>query len=132
MQAIEAAQRLLSFDPAHESVHRMLMRLYIEQGSRGAAIRQYQWCVASVQRELGTDPDSETRKLYDAMVRRADRGSGHALQRPSKMASARIPSLGGAIARHESPLVGREEPLGDLRRAVDAACSGAALRLRHR
>jgi DNA-binding SARP family transcriptional activator len=34
-QAIEAAHRLLAFDPAHEAVHRTLMNLYIEQGTQG-------------------------------------------------------------------------------------------------
>ena len=44
---------LLALDPLQEPVHRTLMRLYAQSGRRGAALRQYQACVAALQRELG-------------------------------------------------------------------------------
>src|SRR5579862_838892 len=47
-QAVEAAQRLLRFDRAHEVAHRALMRLFDERGQRAAALRQYGSCVTSL------------------------------------------------------------------------------------
>ena len=73
--AILTAVRLLALDPLQESVYRALMRLYARQGRRGAALRQYQMCVAALQRELGTEPEAETTKLYREIVRRQSGGA---------------------------------------------------------
>jgi TolB-like protein/Tfp pilus assembly protein PilF len=62
--AIETAQRLLQLDPAREKTHRMLMRLYIAAGQRAHALRQYQQCCDTLQRELQAKPDVETERLY--------------------------------------------------------------------
>jgi DNA-binding SARP family transcriptional activator len=61
--AIQTALRLLTLDPLQESVHRSLMQLYAETGRQGAALRQYQLCVATLQRELRTEPETETKAL---------------------------------------------------------------------
>src|SRR5262245_14831194 len=50
--AIETAQRLLQLDPAREETHRLLMRLYAADGQRAQALRQYQQCRETLQREL--------------------------------------------------------------------------------
>ena len=63
-QAVQTAVRLLGLDPAQEAVHRTLMRLYARQGRRGAALRQYQACIAVLERELGLEPEAETKQLY--------------------------------------------------------------------
>ncbi len=62
--AIQTAGRLLALEPAEESVHRGLMRLYVRQRRRTAALRQYELCRAALQRELGLEPESLTRQLY--------------------------------------------------------------------
>jgi DNA-binding SARP family transcriptional activator len=126
--AIETAQRLLAFDCAHEAVHRMLMRLYVEEGRRGAALRQYQLCVGSLQRELGTDPDEETRKLYESILRGGSarsptRGADNEQGVPIVSSPSDKPCLDASV-RHETPLIGRAAPMGELGRAVDAACRG--------
>ena len=64
-RAIETAQRLLSFDALREDAHRALMRLYAEHGQRGRALRQYQLCCDILGRELGVQPEAETKRLYD-------------------------------------------------------------------
>lgn len=61
--AIATAQRLLQIDPFHEETHRALMRLYVEQGNRALALRQFQICRNSLQRELGVKPEAETEQL---------------------------------------------------------------------
>ncbi len=63
--AIRVALRLLRLDPSQESVHRLLMRLYAEQGRPRLALRQYEVCRDILQRELGEEPDRETRRLAD-------------------------------------------------------------------
>jgi DNA-binding SARP family transcriptional activator len=64
--AIQTGIKLLAMDVLQEPVHRALMRLYAEHGRRGAALRQYQQCVRALQRELGVEPETETRELYHA------------------------------------------------------------------
>jgi len=66
--AIQTAVRLLALDPLQEAVHRALMRLYSQQGRRGAALRQYQFCVAVLQKELGVEPEGPTKRLYEEIL----------------------------------------------------------------
>jgi DNA-binding SARP family transcriptional activator len=67
--AVGTTLRLLTLDPLQEPAHRTLMRLYAEQGRRGSALRQYQQCVAVLQRELGIEPEAETKALYQEILR---------------------------------------------------------------
>src|SRR5262245_40156758 len=67
--AIGTALKLLTLDPLQEPVHRALMRLYAEVGRRGTALRQYQQCVGVLQRELGVEPEAETKALYQEILR---------------------------------------------------------------
>ena len=126
-QAIATAIRLLAFDHTHEAVQRTLMRLYVQQGRRGTALRQYQSCVESLQRELGADPDPETRKLYEAILRD---GAGTVNRKPYRESDSRVvsrdesPSASGH-RRTETPLIGRTAELARLSAAVDAMCRGA-------
>ncbi len=68
--AVQTAQRLLALDPLQEAVHRGLMRLYARLGRRSAALRQYQVCVQVLRRELGVDPEADTRRTYETLVQR--------------------------------------------------------------
>ncbi|MGH2625100.1 MAG: AfsR/SARP family transcriptional regulator, partial [Anaerolineales bacterium] len=67
--AVQSALRLLALDPLQEAVHRTLMRLYAQLGRRDAALRQYQECVEVLQRELGVEPEPETKTLYQEILR---------------------------------------------------------------
>src|SRR5205823_203330 len=44
--------------------HRTLMRLYVRQGRPAQALKQYQVCTEVLRRELGVDPEAETKRLY--------------------------------------------------------------------
>lgn len=115
-RAIEATMRLLSIDSLQEPVHRALMRLYVRAGRQDAALRQYQVCADVLRRELGTDPEPETRALYQDLLRRRPT--------PAVLRPRSVPTpLPGA------PLVGREEELARLREARDVAwrSGGAAV-----
>jgi DNA-binding SARP family transcriptional activator len=124
-RAIQTAVRLLGLDPLQEAVHRTLMRCYARQGRRGAALKQYQSCVAALQRELGTAPEAETKTLYQELLRRpaegteADARAGQRA-RPARAVSAPAPDLPAA----DTPLFGREVEIDRLRQALAGARGG--------
>ncbi len=66
----EAAQMLrlaLEKDPALESVHRSLMRIFARQGQSTRAFRQYDMCREVLQNELGVGPSPETKEVLEAV-----------------------------------------------------------------
>ena len=69
-QAIPYARRLITLDPLNEASHRQLMHLYIQAGQHSAALKQYQACEQILRRELGVDPQPETRELYKKIRKR--------------------------------------------------------------
>lgn len=109
--AIQAALRLLAIDPLQEAVHRTLMRQQMSQGRRAAALQQYQACVSHLQRELGAEPDEESRQLYREILRAI--GSGSASTGAS---NPTVPITRTRAA--EAPLIGRQAELGRLREAA--------------
>jgi DNA-binding SARP family transcriptional activator len=64
--AIDAAQRSLAIDELAEDMHRRLIALYAAAGDRTSAVRQFERCIAVLDRELGVDPLPETRAAYEA------------------------------------------------------------------
>jgi len=121
--AIATALRLLALDPLQEAVHRALMRIHARQGRQDAALRQYQVCVDVLQRELGIEPEPETRELYRTLLGR--RASGTAEASSPTTAPARPPS--SARPRGESgitPLIGREGELARLGEVLDEVFAG--------
>ena len=107
--AVQIALRLLTFESFDETVHRTLMRLYAESGRRGAAMRQYEDCVEVLGRELGVEPDAETRDLYRRLIFQGVRPP--AVPRTPRTAptpGARAPRTHGIYTTlRGTPLVGR-------------------------
>lgn len=62
--AYRYAWRYVDLAPLEESAHRQLMRILTLSGRRNAALQQYQFCKAIIQRELGIEPSAETKQLY--------------------------------------------------------------------
>jgi DNA-binding SARP family transcriptional activator len=109
--AVQTALRLLALDPLQEAVHRTLMRLYGQFGRRDAALRQYQECVEVLQRELGVEPEPETKALYQEILR----------QRPAQTVAVPVSGAGGSA---EPPLVGRGAEVARLHETMAAAWAG--------
>jgi adenylate cyclase len=65
--AIRTCQRVLQIDSTREDAHRLLMKLYAGQNQRAPALRQYQICRDTLQREIGTRPDRETEALFQQL-----------------------------------------------------------------
>ena len=63
-QAVTAGQKILHLDPLREEVHRDLMAIFLQNGQRGLAARQYELCCMALQNELGLSPMPETHMLY--------------------------------------------------------------------
>jgi DNA-binding SARP family transcriptional activator len=121
--ALQVALRLLSLDPLQEPVHRALMRLYVQAGRRGAALRQYQLCLATLQRELRTEPDAETKALYQEILRRRAPANADVQSRTGP--DREFPSeLTEPPAAGEPPLVGRQQDLERLKEALETTLAG--------
>jgi DNA-binding SARP family transcriptional activator/tetratricopeptide (TPR) repeat protein len=126
--AVQTALRLLELDPLQEPVHRALMQLYVETGRRGSALRQYQFCIATLQRELRAEPEAETKALYHEILRRR----GHLMldqqRQPIPTATAQPGSYQTEFPEPppawEPPLVGRQRDLARLMEALDGALAG--------
>ena len=119
--ALRAAQRLVALDPLQEAAHRAVMRLYAKNGRRAAALRQYQLCLDALQRELGAEPELETRELYHGLLRR---------QAPSP--AERAAEAGALVEPPASPpggarLIGRDDDLARLSQVLDRARQGQGL-----
>jgi predicted ATPase/DNA-binding SARP family transcriptional activator len=113
-KAIAAAQLAIASDPLAEELHHSLIELYAAQGDRTAAMRQFERCVAMLERELGVEPLPKTRALYEAVR------DGEYVAPPWQM------SAGGDQAREPAfsparppapigPLLGRDADLAALR-----------------
>ncbi len=123
-KAIQTALHALRLDPLRESTHRALMQLYAASGRRGAAVQQYRSLVTALARELGVEPDSQTKKLHDDLLRLDSAGVA-----PTPASSRRPPPVdallrsGPAPTRHR-PLIGRDAEMTRIHHALDDAWGG--------
>lgn len=63
-EGIRYAQAILDCDALREDVHRDLMRLYLLNGQRAQALRQFETCRNRLRQELAIQPMRETLALY--------------------------------------------------------------------
>jgi TolB-like protein/DNA-binding SARP family transcriptional activator/Flp pilus assembly protein TadD len=76
-RGIRIANRLIEIDPLREHAHRSLIRLHLRQGERALAIKQFETCRQLLQRELGVEPDNETRRVWqEARAAKPNNGEG--------------------------------------------------------
>src|SRR5262245_25392433 len=123
-RGIQTAVRLLALDPLQEAVHRSLMRLYVRQGRRGTALKQYQVCVAALERELGTEPEAKTRQLYQDLLRGLAPIPVQVADDPRPEPSPTITGSALVIPSKITSLIGREPELTRLRQVLEAASGG--------
>ncbi|HET7271433.1 MAG TPA: BTAD domain-containing putative transcriptional regulator, partial [Rubrobacter sp.] len=94
---IEALRRVLSEESAREEAHVSLMRLYALSGRRRESILQYGRLRKSLARELDTEPDAESRRLYEEIRAGVSTvapwpSSGRPLEEPADSAHHNLPA----------------------------------------
>ncbi|HXD11057.1 MAG TPA: BTAD domain-containing putative transcriptional regulator, partial [Anaerolineales bacterium] len=105
--AIPYARRLIALDPLNETSHRLLMQVYIQAGQHNAALKQYKVCEQVLRKELGVDPQPETRALYK-QIRKGEFKTIH----PVKQKEMGAPQHN--LPFQISTFIGREKELDDI------------------
>ena len=82
--AIATAQHSIAIDPLQEPMHRTLMRLYLQSGDLVNALQQYETCAKVLKRELGIEPDPETKALQREIAQRRAKASAAAPAAPEE------------------------------------------------
>jgi DNA-binding SARP family transcriptional activator/tetratricopeptide (TPR) repeat protein len=116
--AEHAARTAIGLAPFRESAHRLLMEVHEAAGNPAEALRAYDELRQLLRDELGTTPGPAVMALHARLLR----GDRPPVQRtaPVNLAPGPLPApLRAATARHA--FVGREEALGALHEAWDAA-----------
>ncbi len=147
--AVETLDRLLTFDSTNEAAVQRLIRVLMQLGRRGEALRAYQNLEKALKKDYGITPLPETRALHDALRAGSDKlpsatatASGTTTVRDAGTHSpegsheqGRAGSLGDGqpvvqIGRtHQSPLVGREREIELLRALVNTTENAVRFRL---
>jgi DNA-binding SARP family transcriptional activator len=89
---------ILSCEPARERTHRRLMTLHYRAGDRTAALREYERCVAALERELNVGPAKRTVALYQQI--RMDQVGKLALELVEVQEGAQVPPAPLSLLLH--------------------------------
>lgn len=108
--ALEALERAAGEDPADETTHARLMRLYAANGRRHEALLRYGQLRKTLAEKLGAEPGSEIRRL-------------NAQIRSGSLPAVRPPQVSGSAAPNNLPtpltsFVGREREALEVKRAL--------------
>lgn len=127
--ALTYAQHLLRVNDLNEAAYVTLMRLHGLNGDRAKALQVYHQCMTMLREELGIDPSTSTRKLYEQLLQEDDvtdeRSRRDANHRSSFWSRLSPPPSPAHLA--QSPLVGREQAWASIQRWANAV-----LRQEHR
>ena len=120
-RAIAYAERLLRYDPLHETCYQALMRLHALTGDRARALRIYHTCATVLQRELDVEPSPSTRQAYERLLH-AEPAVPPEPDRQAPTVPVSEPSpIGLAVV---TPLVGRHDEWRRLRALWQGASQG--------
>jgi DNA-binding SARP family transcriptional activator/tetratricopeptide (TPR) repeat protein len=111
-RAIQTTLHSLRLEPLQERTHRALMRLYAMHGRRAEAVQQYATCAATLERELGVEPEEQTKQLHRDLLRES-------------VAISAVPR-GPTVAPPNPVLVGRDAEVRDLDEALEEAWTGSS------
>jgi len=124
--ALRTGLRLLALDPLQEPVHRAVMRLYVQLGRRASALRQYQICIGVLQRELGVEPETTTKQLYQEILRQRPLPVTTNVESPEAAPAAPLeaPRSPDETLSRDLPLIGREAEMHRLRAVLEGGLAG--------
>lgn len=106
-EALDALTRALAIDPLHEHGVRSLMRRLAATGRSSEALAQYERLRSDLRTAYGTDPDPETRRLYQELL------SGTPTAEPPQQEARH--NLAPAL----TSFVGREREIADVHRLME-------------
>lgn len=125
-RSAEIFQKLVQADELDEAARRNLMRVYTLQGNRAQAVRQFEICRQLLKKELGIEPEAETRTLFEQI-------SSGKFAAPVKSASEDV-SLQNSNQTSSEPaktktnlphrltsFIGREKEIGEIKNLLEAA-----------
>jgi predicted ATPase/DNA-binding SARP family transcriptional activator len=104
------AMRALELDPWREPGHRQTIRVFVREGQTGAALAQYETCRRVLSDEMGVEPSSETRELFEKI-----RSGNWRLEVGITLQS---PTSNLQLPTHLTPFIGRERELQDLGKLI--------------
>jgi adenylate cyclase len=122
-RALQHARQAVALEPWDERAQRQVMRLLALTGQRNAALAQYEACRTTLAGELGVEPETETRQLFerirDGKIEIVSPAREHAV-------ALRLPRFMLESARETaSPVfVARERELSRLALFLDEALKG--------
>lgn len=70
LDVITWGMQILREDSLREHIHRSVIEAHLAMGDRPSALRQYAFCVRTLEAELEVEPMEETRRLYERATRR--------------------------------------------------------------
>src|SRR5258706_5935174 len=109
-KAIPHIQRLVTLNPLNEASHRQLMHVYIQARQYTSALKQYQPCEKLLRKELGVDPQPETRTLYK-QIRRGEIKPGQLSKQEQGLLQHNLPF-------QVSKFIGRENELTEINNLI--------------
>jgi DNA-binding SARP family transcriptional activator/predicted ATPase len=100
------AQRLVQLDPLDEGHTVRLMRLYAQAGDRNGVRRAYQACLIALRKELGVEPEPETKAAYENLLRQAAVSEAPSSMpedtpKPRPLPTSSTPFVGRQVELHE-------------------------------
>ncbi len=107
-EAIDLAQALTQSNPLFDEGYAWLIWLYARLGQRTSALAQYEQCRSLLARELGVEPSTTLRHLYEEILS----GRFESLDRPHHHPTTRLPPKRG-----DDPFAGRSDELDQLMEA---------------
>ena len=66
--SLDTSQSALKFDPYHEPLHRICMRVYAALGNKSAVLNQFDKCRRILVKEIGAEPSDQTIALYESLI----------------------------------------------------------------
>ena len=102
-RAIQLQRHLIQLDPLRESAYQTLMRIAALAGDRSAGLQAYHAAVTNLHRELGVEPDAETRAAYQRLLALDSTSPGDRAPTAVEPAAGSRRLIGSA----NQPLVGR-------------------------
>lgn len=117
VRAVQLAQNGLEHDILYEPLYRTLMRAQARLGDIAAALQSYERYRQTLDNELGALPSAQTQQVHADILRGIVPAGSGSVARPSLLQGA---AQVHTAHRSETPFVGREQELAELRAWVSA------------